>query len=113
MPYRAKRPCNYTGCPELVDKGYCPAHQKPLNKRDKDLKKHYGRRWEKIRDLYISQHPLCEICKDKGRLTPATEVHHRVPIDQGGTDKGGNLQGLCKSCHSRLTIKATRDKGFL
>ena len=113
MPYRAKRPCNYPGCPELVDRGYCPVHQRQVNKRDKEVSKHYGRDWEKIRDWYISLHPLCEICETQGRLTPATEVHHIVPIEDGGSDKGGNLQALCKSCHSRITLQATRDKGFL
>ena len=50
---------------------------------------------------------LCRMPK-KGGLVSATEVDHIVPIEDGGAmfDEA-NLQGLCKSHHSR---KTARDK---
>lgn len=63
--------------------------------------------WRKLRLFYLQEHPLCEICKEKGKLTPAVEVHHKVEIDRGQTlmEKKtigydyNNLQALCKDCH--------------
>jgi len=30
------------------------------------------------------------------------EVHHRLPLSEGGTHARDNLVSLCKSCHSRV-----------
>jgi len=42
------------------------------------------------------------MCKSDGRLTPATTVHHKVKLADGGTSDWSNLQALCRECHSRL-----------
>jgi 5-methylcytosine-specific restriction protein A len=34
-------------------------------------------------------------------LIPADEVHHILPIDQGGTHAENNLMSLCQSCHTK------------
>ncbi|HEY5465546.1 MAG TPA: HNH endonuclease signature motif containing protein, partial [Clostridia bacterium] len=57
------------------------------------------------RARYIMAHPLCEECKKAGRLTPAKEVHHVVPLNKGGTHYNNNLISLCKSCHSAITAR--------
>ena len=62
----------------------------------------YGRAWKRIRDRYIQEHPLCELCQQEGRLTPAEEVHHKKPLAEGGTHARDNLVALCKSCHARI-----------
>lgn len=37
----------------------------------------YGdRRWDKLRDWYRREHPLCECCLREGRNVPMNEVHH-------------------------------------
>ena len=53
--------------------------------RDPAVRRRYGRAWKRIRDRYIQEHPLCELCQWDGRLTPAEEVHHKVPLSEGGT----------------------------
>lgn len=63
----------------------------------------YGRRWRKLRDAYLAEHPLCEICESKGRLVAATLVDHIQPIRLGGEDEWRNLQSLCASCHAKKT----------
>ena len=109
MPYQPKRPCSFPGCPALVDGRYCPAHQKVIDKRynqyqrDPATASRYGPEWRRIRERYIAAHPLCEACKGNGRLTPATEVHHKVKIADGGTNDPGNLSALCRRCHSRIS----------
>ena len=111
MPYKPKLPCSYPGCPELTDGRFCEQHAKEESRRyekyDRDpaMRKRYGRAWKRIRDRYISIHPLCEQCEMEDRITPAEEVHHILPLSQGGTHAEENLMALCKSCHSRITAE--------
>jgi len=110
MPYKPKRPCSYPGCRRLTDGRYCDEHRQVAEHhynhylRDPDTNKRYGRAWKKIRARFLLQHPLCEQCRLENRLTPAQEVHHIVPLANGGTHDENNLLALCKSCHSRVTV---------
>jgi 5-methylcytosine-specific restriction protein A len=70
--------------------------------RDPATVKRYGAAWKKIRAAYIAANPLCEICKRSGKLTPATLVHHKIKLSDGGTNDWRNLMSLCDACHSRL-----------
>ena len=67
-----------------------------------------SRRWKRLRASYLSLHPLCEACEINGLTTPATEIHHVVPIESkaGRSDDmhalafdPNNLKALCKACH--------------
>ena len=108
VPTKPKRPCSYPGCPKLADGRFCEEHAKAEAKRyekyDRDpaVRRRYGRAWKRIRDRYIQEHPLCELCQQEGRLTPAEEVHHKKPLAEGGTHARDNLIALCKSCHARI-----------
>ena len=109
MPRKPKRPCSYPGCPNLTDGRFCEGHVKEESKRyeryqrDPAAKKRYGRTWKRIRDRYIKEHPLCEICQKEDKLTLAEEVHHVVPLSKGGTHAEENLMALCTRCHSTIT----------
>ena len=111
MPYKPKRPCSFPDCPHLTHGRFCDEHAKAEAKRyerydrSPEVKKRYGRAWQVIRDRYISEHPLCEVCKRNGKLTPAEEVHHIKPLSQGGTNAEDNLMSLCKVCHSEITAR--------
>ena len=108
MPRKPKRPCSYPGCPELVEGRFCKKHEQEEARRyekyqrDPETRRRYGRAWKRIRDRYIKAHPLCEECKRNGKLTPSEEVHHIIPLSEGGTNKQQHLMALCKSCHSRI-----------
>ena len=52
--------------------------------------------------LYAAEHPLCEVCLAKGVYTPTEEIHHKLPLSQGGTHDRSNLMALCKECHARI-----------
>ena len=108
VPREPKQPCAYPGCPRLSDGRYCEEHRKLVEKnyeqysRDPAVHKKYGRAWKRIRDSYVQTHPFCEKCFEQGVLTPVEEVHHKVPISQGGTHARSNLMSLCKSCHTKI-----------
>ena len=116
MPYKAKRQCRYRDCPNLTDSrsGYCEKHEKTASSeynkflRDPNSKRRYGYKWQKLRLRFLNTHPLCEMCRQQGRYTAATEVHHIKPLSEGGTNDEKNLMALCKPCHSAITIKATK-----
>ena len=46
----------------------------------------------------------------ENRLTPAEEVHHILPLADGGTHDDDNLMALCESCHSKITIGNTNSR---
>lgn len=108
MPRKPKRPCSFPGCPNLTEGRFCEEHEKQENRRyekydrDPTVRRRYGRAWKRIRDRYVSQHPFCELCYEKGVLKPVEEVHHKLPLSQGGTHEENNLISLCQSCHAKI-----------
>ncbi len=111
MPMKPKKPCSYPGCPNLTDGRYCPEHKRKVNSdyekygRDKTAKSRYGRAWKRIRDKYASEHPFCELCLQRGVAVPTEQIHHVMPLSEGGTHDRNNLIALCKSCHSHIHAK--------
>lgn len=109
MPKQPKSPCRWNGCPRLTEERYCEKHKKQSDKqynkyhRDPKTYKRYSNRWKQIRQLYIKEHPVCEICEKKGIIKAVEEVHHLIPLSKGGTNRADNLMSLCKSCHSKIT----------
>lgn len=109
MPKTPQRPCRMPGCPNFTDYGevYCSEHKKQADhfynryQRDPETKKKYGRAWKRIRDRQIREHPLCEECLKNGKAVIAEEVHHLLPLADGGTHERNNLISLCRSCHMK------------
>ena len=108
MPKKPKRPCRMNGCPNRAGDGetYCPEHKTEAehfyNRYQRPTDKNvYGRAWKRIRDRKIRESPMCEECLKHGIYRPAEEVHHRVPLSEGGTHERSNLVSLCRSCHMK------------
>jgi 5-methylcytosine-specific restriction enzyme A len=70
----------------------------------------YGPRWRRARAAYLARHPLCVLCREAGRLAPATAVDHVVPHrgDPILFWDESNWQGLCKPCHDAKTAREGR-----
>jgi len=94
--------CAAPGCGALVRKGRCPAHALQRNReRGSSTERGYDSDWRKVREVKLSMEPLCHDCMDRGRVTPANEVHHiekfrnrpelRLKLE--------NLMSLCGPCH--------------
>ena len=72
--------------------------------------KYYNAKWSRLRDAHLMLHPLCENCLLNGKITSATEVHHKQIILSGKTDAdryaltldSNNIMSVCKDCHTRM-----------
>ncbi|MFY2843662.1 HNH endonuclease [Achromobacter ruhlandii] len=115
MARRTMLPCRHRGCAALVrTPGYCEKHAgeavgwKPDRERGNRHQRGYGSDWDRLRllilkrDRYLCQ---CDECKRTGRVLPATEVDHRIPKAEGGTEEPHNLCAINAECHKRKTAK--------
>lgn len=108
MPRMPKRPCAWPGCPNLSEQTYCEEHARAQRRateaftRSPGNRARYGRAWRKRREAYARAHPFCERCFEEGRMTPLDEVHHILPVEEGGGDEDENLMSLCRSCHNKV-----------
>lgn len=113
MPMAAPRPCSHPGCGVLVadGSGRCPRHPKPAWAKTKPTKRVTGRKLQRLRAELFQRDPLCAECKKHGRIALATQRDHVVPLEEGGSDDDGNVQGLCLPCHDAKS-KAERVRGL-
>lgn len=61
----------------------------------------YGWRWQQARRAFLSEHPLCRMCEEEGRVTAATVVDHITPHkgDEALFWDRSQWQALCKRHH--------------
>lgn len=110
MPEAPKKPCPVPGCPRLVERGYCPVHEKLLGadaRRESAARRGYGRRWREASQAFLLERPLCAECARRGVTTLAAVVDHIRPHrgDQDLFWDRENWQPLCKPCHDRKTAR--------
>ncbi len=73
-------------------------------------------RWQRLREMIRSKAPLCAdpygTHAREGRIIPATEMHHIVPIAQDPSlaFTMSNIQPLCRDCHERLEPKTWKGR---
>lgn len=81
------------------------------NKEKLRVKLYNLKKWKVLRAAYLMTHPLCKICEDEGRITPASSCHHiNSPFDEGLTDEQrigrlldpNNIISICHKCHGLL-----------
>ena len=120
MPSRAPTACRRPGCAGLVQAGVCsvcgPLRRASAAEHDErrgsSRQRGYDTRWEKVRRMHLAAEPLCRMCSQAGRVTPAVLVDHIQPINDGGAVlDDGNLQSLCRRCHDVKTAEDVRRRG--
>jgi 5-methylcytosine-specific restriction protein A len=64
----------------------------------------YDYKWQKARERYLCDHPLCVYCHRQGLTAAASVVDHKVPHrgDQDLFWNEDNWQALCKTCHDSV-----------
>lgn len=72
-----------------------------------------GRQLQDIRKRHFQKNPLCVECQKLGKVRAATQVDHRKPLWDGGTDTEDNRQGLCDQCHDRKTASEAALRGMM
>jgi len=101
-------PCAQPGCKELVySGGRCTQHRLPRKPISSPKPRIYDlARWDAVRISVFRVEPWCKACELEGKYTRSMEIDHIVPIEAGGDPWARtNLQALCKSCHSRKTLR--------
>lgn len=118
MPYKSKKNCATSGCPNGTYGRWCEAHRKDHYKvqavtYDKEFKKLYNcKAWRNTRADVLAYEPMCRECAKQGINNVATDVDHVTPHN-GNTElfwNRENMQPLCKRCHSSKTMHETRSK---
>lgn len=116
MPTRAPSPCTHPGCAALVHGARCKAHadvhrtrkyKRDRRERGTAHERGYDAKWRRVRRYHLLRNPLCRMCEDEGRTTPAQDVDHIVPFTSKSDSRRldpSNLQSLCKACHNRKTF---------
>lgn len=107
------RPCAQPGCPTLVRKGRCAAHERAAEatRRSEAWRQLYQEpRWKRRRRAFLRRHPLCFWCDQEGIATPSQAVDHE-PAHQG--DRAAfydesTWRASCTSCNSRRANQARR-----
>jgi len=109
MAWKVKTACSEPGCGKgSTQGGRCDEHRRSQQRyrsqqRVSPSRNGYGRAWAKISQTIRGEQPWCINYDTCGN--PSQEVDHILPKEDGGTDDRENLQGLCKPCHSRKTMR--------
>jgi len=89
---------------------YKPKRQRKKSHNRKQRMSIYNTaRWRRLREVKLINNPLCEICEEEGRTTPAEDVHHITSFMSTHDSitrrhlafDYDNLKSLCKECHSK------------
>jgi 5-methylcytosine-specific restriction protein A len=112
MATKSLRFCRHAGCRELVTDTYCPVHAAEHDAQKAEGVKRYDRwrgtpaergydgDWQRASKAYLRLHPLCERCLEMGKVEPATMVHHKRALKDGGARLDpNNFMALSNNCH--------------
>jgi hypothetical protein len=69
------------------------------------MKRKVSKEFKKARREMIEQKTKCHECENF-----ATELHHIIAFEDGGTDKIENLMPLCEECHKEYTSEQTIER---
>ncbi len=81
------------------------------NSYDADRRRIYNsERWRRLRAWKFANDPLCELCREEGKITPAEDIHHITSFMSSDDPvvryhlayDYDNLMSLCKKCHQRV-----------
>ena len=76
-------------------------------KRESSARRGYDSAWYRLRNDFVRAHPTCCV---PGCGQPTEEVDHKIPVRQRPDLRldWSNLQPLCKSHHSKKTVRENK-----
>lgn len=92
--------------------GYHPSLNDSKERSLKAQGFYHSTAWRRIRQQALHRdHYLCQECLKSKKVTPATEVHHIVPleVDPSLGLELSNLQSLCWRCHEGTKHRNKRE----
>lgn len=69
------------------------------------MKRKLSKEFKQARREMIERRTKCHECEDY-----ATELHHIIAVEDGGTDDIENLMPLCKECHKEYTSEQITER---
>jgi hypothetical protein len=69
------------------------------------MKREISAKFKKARRDMLERKTKCHECENY-----ATELHHIMAVEDGGTDDIENLMPLCKECHKEYTSEQTSER---
>lgn len=109
------KPPTVCGCGKVVPSGtVCPCRAAMTKERAKAYdaargsrhERGYDNQWQRLRDMHLSENPLCEHClQEDETVTVAVDVDHVEPITVAPHRRldPTNLQSLCRHHHNLKT----------
>lgn len=97
----------------LVQKSFADTHEQRLKRLSKATKRaattveiipRFVRNPDVVAEVLFRAEGICEACKSPApfitpRERPYLEVHHQIPLGEGGDDSIENALALCPNCH--------------
>lgn len=81
------------------------AHTFTDQRRGSRHERGYGSAWDRLRARILKRDAgICQPCLQDGHVHQGTEVDHKIPKAQGGTDDEDNLQTICHERHKAKTV---------
>lgn len=93
-----------------INKGGFRRKLQPSNRRKERQDIYNTPEWKRLSKAFKMANPLCQKCLEKGIITPAAHIHHKVSFMQFNDElkrkevayDWDNLQSLCVQCHNEI-----------
>ena len=89
--------------------------QKQMNYHEKYDSFYQTKEWKLLRNQkWVSANGLCEMCRAKGIIKAAREIHHKIPIEEDWSKRldYDNLIALCSDCHNQQHLRISPFQKF-
>ena len=90
--------------------------RKQINYHEKYNKFYQSKEWHELRMAKrVASDGLCEMCRAKGIIREAKEIHHIEPITENWNKRldYDNLIALCSDCHNQQHLRISPLQKFL